>query len=461
MKPDYARLALRELVEYVSSQSLENIKGITYQDLATRIGFPNKDGHGMGKVLCRMGNILNDAKKELGESIPYIQSLVVLKNGRLKGLPDEGLKEFWEDYPNLSKEEKISKVHTEYIRIIEFENRWNNVLSSIEGKVENVDFFKQSDIDWYANEWAKKAYTPNDEQKAVGEKIRKIIYPKVRYWANEVVERLADFELYKPTESWQMGRRFYSHFYVNIRHKDHRNIEVNFTVGVNVVENVLICKLDLPPKWGNDIEIKWSEYWLDKKCNWEKLISETVDFINKYKENYYQAVFDIEPLTSKQRGGLTLEDFPTGLEKLPDKKREFKGIDINFNDEQARKSTIGSLGEYLVLENERQKLKNNNLQHLVSNVIKVKDGCGYDICSYDEKGEKLFIEVKSTEGKANTPFFISANEVEYHKKNKSIIYRVYDLDVKEQKGKYFIISDWEGETISDTVVFRSVPRKKT
>jgi len=85
----------------------------------------------MGRVLGVMGHLLKDVEGEWGEHIPHIQSLVVNKTGYWRGLPDDGIKEFWPDYPALSRDEKRNKVRTEYIRIWEFGSRWNQVLQKL------------------------------------------------------------------------------------------------------------------------------------------------------------------------------------------------------------------------------------------------------------------------------------------------------------------------------------------
>jgi hypothetical protein len=60
----------------------------------------------MGNVLGRMGHLLKDIEGEWGEGIPHIQSLVVNMTGKLKNLPDKGIKEFWPEYPAMSYVEK-------------------------------------------------------------------------------------------------------------------------------------------------------------------------------------------------------------------------------------------------------------------------------------------------------------------------------------------------------------------
>ena len=113
----------------------EIIKGITYQELAGRIGRFDRHNkphaHGMGKVLGQMGHNLLDLEGEWRERIPHIQSLVVSKSGADKDLPAEGLKEFWPDYPNMSRRERKNKVQVEYQKIVAFGSRWNDVLAKL------------------------------------------------------------------------------------------------------------------------------------------------------------------------------------------------------------------------------------------------------------------------------------------------------------------------------------------
>ena len=67
------------------------------------------------------------------------------------------------------------------------------------------------------------------------------------------------------------------------------------------------------------------------------------------------------------------------------------------------------------------------------------DGLGYDILSYDEKGNKVFIEVKTTTSGANTPFYITCNELEKSKQvnDRFVLYRLYDFDENNNTSKFF------------------------
>lgn len=127
--------SLERLIAHVLEHQDGLIDAITYQELARRIGRRNKHGephaHGMGEVLGRMGRLLVDLEGEWGEPIPHIQSLVVLKTGAQKGLPDDGIREFWPDYPRMSKMEKHNRMETEHQKVVAFGSRWNQVLEAL------------------------------------------------------------------------------------------------------------------------------------------------------------------------------------------------------------------------------------------------------------------------------------------------------------------------------------------
>ncbi len=127
--------SLVELVKHVFEGPSDSLDGINYEDLAERIDFVNKHGKGnarlMGPVLGEMRRLLDDLSRKWGKPIPDIQSLVVNKEGSLKGLPGLGIEEFWKDYSKLTKEGKIDRVQKEYGEIVKFGSSWKEVLSSL------------------------------------------------------------------------------------------------------------------------------------------------------------------------------------------------------------------------------------------------------------------------------------------------------------------------------------------
>jgi Domain of unknown function (DUF3883) len=76
--------------------------------------------------------------------------------------------------------------------------------------------------------------------------------------------------------------------------------------------------------------------------------------------------------------------------------------------------SLGHAGEAFVLEIERKQLLKADRTDLAKEVRWISreegDGAGYDILSFDPTGRKRLIEVKTTNGAARTPFFLSRNE---------------------------------------------------
>ena len=75
---------------------------------------------------------------------------------------------------------------------------------------------------------------------------------------------------------------------------------------------------------------------------------------------------------------------------------------------------LGRAGEEFVLDVERERLASAGLRQLARKVRWVSeeegDSAGYDILSFDKSGSERLIEVKTTNGVATAPFFLSRNE---------------------------------------------------
>ena len=80
----------------------------------------------------------------------------------------------------------------------------------------------------------------------------------------------------------------------------------------------------------------------------------------------------------------------------------------------ARNRALGKQGEELILKHERAHLLKHgrkDLERKLEWTSEVRgDGAGYDIRSFDLDGSERLIEVKTTNGSALTPFFLSDNE---------------------------------------------------
>lgn len=140
------------------------------------------------------------------------------------------------------------------------------------------------------------------------------------------------------------------------------------------------------------------------------------------------------------------------------RKKRTSGKNINQKKAYENKIKSGKLGEEIVYKEEIEKLKSLHLDDLVSNVKMIaktdyeyitNDGIGYDIVSYNEKGERIYIEVKCslTNSKDNVSFFISEKEVAFMRgeldnidKDHCFIYYVHDIDIEKAIAKILVIN---------------------
>jgi hypothetical protein len=79
-----------------------------------------------------------------------------------------------------------------------------------------------------------------------------------------------------------------------------------------------------------------------------------------------------------------------------------------------RNRSLGKAGEAFVVDVERRQLAEADRPDLSRKVrwtaAEDGDGAGYDVLSFDRAGAERLIEVKTTNGSARTPFFLSRNE---------------------------------------------------
>ncbi len=120
-----------------------------------------------------------------------------------------------------------------------------------------------------------------------------------------------------------------------------------------------------------------------------------------------------------------------------DKPRRDNGATSSVRVQVARKDAenrkLGRLGEEWVLKLEKQRLVEGGRGDLAQSVVWVADvegdGAGYDIRSFDDDGNDIFIEVKTTNGGKTTDFIITANELNVADRiGKAFqLYRVFDF----------------------------------
>lgn len=108
-----------------------------------------------------------------------------------------------------------------------------------------------------------------------------------------------------------------------------------------------------------------------------------------------------------------------------------------------RNRSLGKAGEEFVLELEKRQLVDADCSDLARKVRWVAaedgDGAGYDILSFDRSGEERLLEVKTTNGSARTPFFLSRNECSLALKRPAE-WRIYRVHLFASKPRIFTIT---------------------
>ncbi|MCW8108899.1 DUF3883 domain-containing protein [Alteromonas ponticola] len=118
----------------------------------------------------------------------------------------------------------------------------------------------------------------------------------------------------------------------------------------------------------------------------------------------------------------------------------------------------GEIGEQFILEVERNFLISQGREDLakkVEHTALTASSAGYDIKSYFVNGHPKYIEVKTTSGNQNTPFFLSKNELATSKKlsGSYYIYRVYMVESEKEKSFFIIEGDLQVELNLEPALF--------
>lgn len=126
---------------------------------------------------------------------------------------------------------------------------------------------------------------------------------------------------------------------------------------------------------------------------------------------------------------------PAHLERLA---RKFDPVERDF-----RNRALGRAGEEFVVSLERARLEGADRPDLARKVrwVAMEDGddVGFDVLSFDARGDERLIEVKTTNGAARTPFFLTRNELEVSKA-RSDAWRIYRVHLFAQTPRVFTIA---------------------
>ena len=137
---------------------------------------------------------------------------------------------------------------------------------------------------------------------------------------------------------------------------------------------------------------------------------------------------------------------------------------IDYLEREARNRALGASGEALVVSYERARLSSLGLGNLADRVEHVSitrgDGLGYDVLSFSTLGREQYIEVKTTQLGAMTPFYITPGEVSFSAEHAAdySLYRVYEFSYMP---RMFPLHGHIGATCEMTPAqFLAVPRQR-
>jgi hypothetical protein len=173
----------------------------------------------------------------------------------------------------------------------------------------------------------------------------------------------------------------------------------------------------------------------------------------------YAAVKHIDKFKSEEKQDSVLDRFILDQKEISAKQGSvnLKGRFTNYIENEQENKRLGDLGELLVLEYEKARLKKAGINKMPEQKSKSEgDGIGYDILSYDDSGVEKYIEVKTTRQAYSSPFFITRNELERSKNDsdKFVLYRLFEFDDSHNRSKYFIHMGDLSSLCIDPVVYK-------
>jgi hypothetical protein len=129
------------------------------------------------------------------------------------------------------------------------------------------------------------------------------------------------------------------------------------------------------------------------------------------------------------------EETPVGLQRLV---RKYDPVARDY-----RNRALGKAGEEFVVAFEQRQLADCGRSDLVAKVRWVSavdgDGAGYDVHSFDPSGHDRLLEVKTTNGSARTPFFVTRNERSLAEERPAE-WRIYRVHLFSQTPRIFVIA---------------------
>jgi hypothetical protein len=407
----------------------------------------------------------------------------------------EGLQSFGKGIYDLAEELGFGKANDLEDILFAFELQKKCIDYWAKGKNEEVNhipFFTKAELDFFYT-WHYKVYDKQNEiHIAAKDFLMETVWSKTAYWASELKKRLDGFDIINwrmwSQPGWDDGpkgkfqvARFKPYTWARIFRKNDDKKDIFFTVGIHAEIKSLLYKIDYFFEDGSSLteeqkslcaqlipdELKWVEipYEQVEEYNWDLLLEITTQFIKDNTPVYdriIESVWKNQVPTDILRDKLILRNKPlNGIDKLPEINPSFKGIERDYLAEHEERIMIGTSGEELVIAHERKVLNQLGKPEIAEKVEKVKDGCGYDILSFDEDGNEKYIEVKTTRRGIETPFELSLNEWIFMKKypNGYLIYRLFNYNQVGNVSEFYILDNPKDQLLFQATSFKAYIKK--
>ncbi|MHA7222606.1 protein NO VEIN domain-containing protein [Arthrobacter sp. RHLT1-20] len=129
---------------------------------------------------------------------------------------------------------------------------------------------------------------------------------------------------------------------------------------------------------------------------------------------------------------------------------------------EARNRALGLAGVLAVADLEYRRLVKAGKNKLASRIDHVSqtlgDGPGFDILSFEESGKERLIEVKTTRSRAETPFFVSRNELKVSKEHANNYHLVRVFNFGHVPGWFPLSSSLDTSCVLEPNDFIALPR---
>lgn len=129
---------------------------------------------------------------------------------------------------------------------------------------------------------------------------------------------------------------------------------------------------------------------------------------------------------------------------------------------EARNRALGLAGELAVADLEYRRLVKagkNKLAGRIEHVSQTRgDGDGFDILSFEEGGQERLIEVKTTRSRAETPFFVSSNELKVSREHAHFYHLIRVFDFEHEPAWFPLSGSLDASCVLEPNDFMALPR---